>query len=231
MNQSCADDLYNLRDNHYDSFVDLLRDIYEKTSVNSRQLDILIKLDFFDEFGNAKELLRLVKMYDMFGTAKTLKKEKLANSDVVKAIVERHSIGTTKAGKESKSYTQLDNMAILNECETLVMSLGIKPMTIKEKAEIQKEYMGYVDIATGKQEDRPKLYILDVKTLKSKASGRVWARQITAQSIGSGKQSNYTITSKNYHEEFQVGDVILCKHLEKQKDYWHITNYEVLLNI
>lgn len=231
MNQSCADDLYNLRDNHYDSFVDLLRDIYEKTSVNSRQLDILIKLDFFDEFGNAKELLRLVKMYDMFGTAKTLKKEKLANSDVVKAIVERHSIGTTKTGKESKSYTQLDNMAILNECETLVMSLGIKPMTIKEKAEIQKEYMGYVDIATGKQEDRPKLYILDVKTLKSKASGRIWARQITAQSIGSGKQSNYTITSKNYHEEFQVGDVILCKHLEKQKDYWHITNYEVLVNI
>lgn len=231
MNQSCADDLYNLRDNHYDSFVDLLRDIYEKTSVNSRQLDILIKLDFFDEFGNAKELLRLVKMYDMFGTAKTLKKEKLANSDVVKAIVERHSIGTTKAGKESKSYTQLDNMAILNECETLIMSLGIKPMTIKEKAEIQKEYMGYVDIATGKQEDRPKLYILDVKALKSKASGKTWARQITAQSIGSGKQSNYTITSKNYHEEFQVGDVILCKHFEKQKDYWHITNYEVLINI
>ena len=231
MNQSCADDLYNLRDNHYDSFVDLLRDIYEKTSVNSRQLDILIKLDFFDEFGNAKELLRLVKMYDMFGTAKTLKKEKIANSDVVKAIVERHSIGVTKAGKESKSYTQLDNSAIMNECETLIMSLGIKPMTIKEKAEIQKEYMGYVDIATGKQEDRPKLYILDVKTLKSKASGKTWARQITAQSIGSGKQSNYTITSKNYHEEFQVGDIILCKHLEKQKDYWHITNYEVLVNI
>ena len=231
MNQSCADDLYNLRDNHYDSFVDLLRDIYEKTSVNSRQLDILIKLDFFEEFGNAKELLRLVKMYDMFGTAKTLKKEKLANSDVVRAIVERHSISVTKTGKESKSYSQLDNMAILNECETLIMSLGIKPMTIKEKAEVQREYMGYVDLATGKQEDRPKLYILDVKTLKSKASGRVWARQITAQSIGSGKQSNYTITSKNYHEEFQVGDVILCKHLEKQKDYWHITNYEVLVNI
>lgn len=231
MNQSCADDLYNLRDNHYDSFVDLLRDIYEKTSVNSRQLDILIKLDFFEEFGNAKELLRLVKMYDMFGTAKTLKKEKLANSDVVRAIVERHSIGVTKAGKESKSYTQLDNSAIMNECETLIMSLGIKPMTIKEKAEIQKEYMGYVDIATGKQEDRPKLYILDVKTLKSKTTGKTWARQITAQSIGSGKQSNYTITSKNYHEEFQVGDVILCKHLEKQKDYWHITNYQVLVNI
>ena len=231
MNQSCADDLYSLRDNHYNSFVDLLRDIYEKTSVNARQLDILIKLDFFEEFGNAKELLRLVKMYDMFGTAKTLKKEKLANSDVVKAIVERHSIGTTKAGKESKSYSQLDNMAILNECETLIMSLGIKPMTIKEKADIQKDYMGYIDLATGKQEDRPKLYIISVKELKSKVSGRIWARQITAQSVGSGKQSNYTITSKNYHEEFQVGDVILCKHLEKQKDYWHITNYEVLVNV
>lgn len=91
--------------------------------------------------------------------------------------------------------------------------------------------MGYVDIATGKQEDRPKLYILDIKTLKSKTTGRTWARQITAQSIGSGKQSNYTITSKHYHEEIKVGDVILCKHLEKQKDYWHITDYEVMLGI
>lgn len=126
MNQSCADDLYNLKDNHYDSFIDLLKDIYEKTSTNSRQLDILIKLDFFEEFGNAKELLRLVKMYDMFGTASQIKKEKLANSDVVRAIVERHSVGVTKAGKESKSYTQLDNVAILHECETLIMSLGIK---------------------------------------------------------------------------------------------------------
>ena len=231
MNQSCADDLYNLRGNHYSSFVDLLRDIYGKTSVNARQLDILIKLDFFEEFGNSRELLRLVKMYDMFGKAKKIGKEKLSNSDIVKAIVERHSISVTKAGKEAKSYSQLDNMAILNECETLVMSLGIKPMTIKEKADIQKDYMGYIDLATGRQEDRPKLYIIDIKELKSKTSGRVWARQITAQSIGSGKQSNYTITSKNYHEEFQVGDVILCKHLEKQKDYWHITNYQVLVNI
>lgn len=231
MNQSCADDLYNLRGNHYNSFVDLLRDIYGKTSVNARQLDILIKLDFFEEFGNSRELLRLVKMYDMFGKAKKIGKEKLVNSDIVKAIVERHSISVTKAGKEAKSYSQLDNMAILNECETLIMSLGIKPMTIKEKADIQKDYMGYIDLTTGRQEDRPKLYVIDIKELRSKATGRVWARQITAQSIGSGKQSNYTITSKNYHEEFQVGDVILCKHLQKQKDYWHITNYEVLINI
>ena len=231
MNQSCADDLYNLRDNHYNSFIDLLKDIYEKTSTNARQLEILIKLDFFEEFGNAKELLRLVKMYDMFGSSKTIKKEKLANSDVVRAIVERHSVGVTKAGKESKSYTQLDNTAILHECETLIMSLGIRPFTIKEKAEIQKEYMGYVDIATGKQEDRPKLYVLDVKVLKSKTSGRTWARQITAQSIGSGKQSNYTITSKHYHEEIKNGDVILCKNLEKQKDFWHITDYEVMVGI
>ena len=231
MSQSCADNLYNLRDNHYAFFVDLLKDIYEKKAADNRQLDILIKLDFFEEFGNPKELLRLVKMYDMFGKASKIKKEKLSNSDIVRAIVERHSVGVNKDGKESKTYSQLDNVAILHECETLIMSLGIKPFTIKEKAEVQKEYMGYIDIATGKQEDRPKLYILDIKTLKSKTTGRTWARQITAQSIGSGKQSNYTITSKYYHEEIQAGDVILCKHLEKQKDYWHITDYEVMLDV
>ncbi len=41
----------------FEMFSNLLVDIEEKTSVNSRQLDILIRLNFFSEFGENNELL------------------------------------------------------------------------------------------------------------------------------------------------------------------------------
>ncbi|MEC0212399.1 hypothetical protein [Paenibacillus ehimensis] len=41
----------------FEMFSKLLVDIEEKTSVNSRQLDILIRLNFFSEFGENNELL------------------------------------------------------------------------------------------------------------------------------------------------------------------------------
>lgn len=59
-NKTIAEELYNLRNNQYGNFVELLYDIAENTSLNMRQLDILIKLDFFSEFGNARLLNGIV---------------------------------------------------------------------------------------------------------------------------------------------------------------------------
>ena len=48
MNSAVANELYDLaHSREYTCFVDVLKDIDSKTSVNTRQLDILIKLDFF----------------------------------------------------------------------------------------------------------------------------------------------------------------------------------------
>ena len=57
MNEVVSEELFELSKNNYDNFVDLLVDITEKTSVNSRQIKILIKLDFFSMFGRSKFLL------------------------------------------------------------------------------------------------------------------------------------------------------------------------------
>lgn len=57
LNAQSADELYELRDNRYDCFTDLLYDIFVKTSVHSDQLEILIKLDYFEEFGDVNKLL------------------------------------------------------------------------------------------------------------------------------------------------------------------------------
>jgi len=82
--------------------MDLLKDLDEKTSINSRQLDILIKLDFFSDFGNQRELLRMVDLFfNIFkrGQAKQIKKTEVDGTPL-EEIVKRYAVGVTKSGGE-----------------------------------------------------------------------------------------------------------------------------------
>ncbi|MBG9766044.1 hypothetical protein ABD78_20095 [Paenibacillus polymyxa] len=67
MNTKIAEELFELRVNTYEYFIDLLVDISQKTSVNSRQLKILIMLNYFDDFGHSGYLM---KIFDEFNEGK-----------------------------------------------------------------------------------------------------------------------------------------------------------------
>ena len=72
MNDTVANEMYELRDSQYSYFTDLLYDLDEKTTLNSRQLDILIKLDFFSEFGDINKLLYVNQRYDEIAKKKRM---------------------------------------------------------------------------------------------------------------------------------------------------------------
>lgn len=76
LNEKVSEELYTLSQSHvYNNFIDLLIDISEKTSCNSRQLDILIKLDYFSDFGEANELIYIVsKFSELYVNGKGFKK-------------------------------------------------------------------------------------------------------------------------------------------------------------
>lgn len=74
MNDSVADELYELGKKSYDDFVDLLYDLVN-TSINSRQLDILIKIDFFSEFGEINKLLYIYEKFQLLYKIKQVKKD------------------------------------------------------------------------------------------------------------------------------------------------------------
>lgn len=74
-NGKSAEELYELSKNSYDDFIDLLYDIKHKTTLNSTQLDILIKLDFFSEFGDINTLLWITEEFDKLGDKKSIKKD------------------------------------------------------------------------------------------------------------------------------------------------------------
>lgn len=83
LNETVSEELYTLsQERVYSNFVDLLIDITEKTSCNSRQLDILIKLDYFSDFGEANQLTYITSKFNVLyvkgkGFKKNIKRSKI----------------------------------------------------------------------------------------------------------------------------------------------------------
>lgn len=63
-NRQISDELNKLSTNQYNSFAELLKDIRELTSLNSRQIGILINLGYFSEFGNNKKLSLIYEKFE-----------------------------------------------------------------------------------------------------------------------------------------------------------------------
>ena len=79
-------------------------------STNSRQLDILIQLDFFEQYGNAKELATINGHFDFYksGAMKTVKKEKIPSPDIEEIIARHATDKNAKGHPPPKSYTITD---------------------------------------------------------------------------------------------------------------------------
>lgn len=102
MGKHSGEELYALRDEKITTPYQLLRLIKERTSINSKQLDILVKLGFFDEFGDPCKLLKIIEYYNKFIDAKVIAKSKLEDWQL--DIVAKH------ARKETdKQYRDIDN--------------------------------------------------------------------------------------------------------------------------
>ena len=181
-NATIADELFSLRNNKYDYFMDLLIDIDRKTSVDARQLDLLIKLDFFSEFGNSRMLDYCVGFFRRFkeGNAKQMAKSLLANDKTLEEIVKRNSRAT------EKTYLDLNTIQILHECEEQTQIREPVDYPIGKKIEWQQEYLGYTNIQTGKSEDKLKLVVLGIRYLMTRDKSKCWAAELELMSIGTG---------------------------------------------
>lgn len=228
MSASIADELYELsKKNTYTHFIDLLSDINSYTAVNSRQIDILIKIDYFSKFGNQRELLRICDIFELFkkGTAKQIKKESIKDSPI-DTIVKKYSNDKTKSGAESKSYILLDIPTIMRECEQMIKETGMPDLSDLLKVRNFADIMGYTGYVSGKEEDRRKLYIKEVYPLKRKKDGVQFGYSVITQSIGSGVESRFTVFNRVFNNDpIQKDDVILCTGYERDGAYFTMTGY------
>ena len=59
-----ADELFRMRHNQYDTFVDLLAEMNGKTAFNTRTIEILIRMGYFEEFGSVGKLLSVMNAFN-----------------------------------------------------------------------------------------------------------------------------------------------------------------------
>ena len=226
----CAEELYELsHKKKYTRFMDVLLDIEKHTSLDSRQLDILIKIDFFSEFGNQRELFRIAELFDkMFksGEAKKISKDKVDGTPL-EPIIKKYSVGVTKSGGEAKSYTLLDIESILREVEDAVKAANLPDLSLILKVKNFEDAMGYIGYVSGNEEDRRKLYVSDIYELHRKKDGKQFGYSIITKSIGSGKDARFTVFNPVFNKEpIQKGDIIYCKAFERDGQYFRMTAYD-----
>ena len=168
-NAKIAEELLELSKNKYDTFVDLLKDIKEKTSLNSRQLTILTGLNFFSDFGNNKYLLNIIDIYDKFANSKIIAKNKMDALGVTDFLMAKY------AGKETKSqYRELDNHGLIQE---LCNRLKNESMNIVEQVRFDMEYLEYTTYVNPKMADYYYI-VVDFITYKDPCKPTVVLRNI-----------------------------------------------------
>lgn len=211
------------------SFMELLTWL-DRHGLKDSKVRPLVKIDYFQEFGNSAELLRLMDAFAFFkeGTAKTVKKDKL--NPEMEAFIKRHGTDKGAKGNELKSYSITDMPGLLEELEAHILSLSIPDLSFKLRAANHMDILGYVDLTTYKEADRRKLYILDRFEMKNRVTGTVWLYKLRCKSVGSGKMSMLDLQPWQMKElPVLVGDMIYAKRVHKSpKGYWNLVDYEVI---
>lgn len=232
MSKAMGAKLYECARQDHKSFFDVLKWLDER-SIKSAKVIPLVKIDYFNSFGNNVELLRLITWWDFFkqGTAKTISKGKL--SPAFEEMLSRYASDKSVKGEPLKSYKINDMDGLLEAIEEYVFSLHLEELPYRVKAANQNEILGYVDMTTQKEEDRRKLYLLDVRPLIGKwNAGKPWKYVFHCKSVGSGKVSQLSVTPYRYNNTIAKalkGDIILAKHVHKnEKGYWELDDYEIL---
>ena len=220
-----AEILFNIKDNSFTFFIDILFEL-SSSSIQLPQIDKLIKIDYFNEFGNAKELTEIKRWFDILkqGAAKQLSREHVVAE--IESIVGSHVSGQKKDGSPSKSFSVVDMYGLLTSLEKYIKSKNIEDHSYQEKMQVQLEILGYVDLTTNVPDDRRKLLITNTRELKSQ-DGITWGWAIFTRSIGTGKTARLTLRHKNYVKTpIYKADIIFASDVTKNKSgYWYLNEY------
>ncbi len=232
MNSTVAEELYEMsKKKDYTYFMDLLYDIEHQSSLNSRQLEILIQIDFFSEFGNQNALFKMLNIFNLFkgGDAKQIKKETVDGTKL-EGIVQKYAVGVTKSGGIAKSYTLLDIMSILRETEEVIRDMNLKDFSDTVKVRNFCEAMGYAGYVSGKDSDRRKLYVMDVYPARRKADNSIFGYNIYTKSIGSGIEARFTVFKTTYMKSpINKDDIIYCREYKRNGQYFNLYSYDKII--
>lgn len=138
MSSQVAEALYGMRDMQFENFVDVLFALQQiKDRPDSRQLDILIKIGYFEEFGPAKALLLGWEIFSKFCLSKKISLDKWDKMGYDIAILKANASNITE-----KTAGGLNNRGLILG---ILRSMKMPRTSIVDKLRWQAELLGYVD--------------------------------------------------------------------------------------
>ena len=203
MNAEVSERLYEMRDRHFDSFIDLIK-VFPG---NSRQLTILVELGYFSEFGKTQKLLRIIDLYNKYGGKKQLKKDKC---DIPEEIISKYATSTAAMYK----FTDVDGM--LSE---LIADIPDADIPIRLRLQSEQEYLGYPSTIIPNHRKLAVVMDADFK----------YSPKIKLYFLNDGTQVTAKLSKKSYAQNpFRTGD-ILSATLE-QRPKWERVGLEWVQN-
>lgn len=214
LNKQISKELYKLRDENFNSIIDLFLALKTRTNIQCNQLDILIRLDYFREFGAVLEIQEYLRIFDLFWQKSSknfrqqVNKNNITKLGLNKAIIEHNS------QERDKSYTKLDCKNIIRELYSLLPP--IPQMQEIDVIKTELELLGYIRYKTDFKTDRHRVFVLEINYGRSE----VINPKVKIYSIGTGKIAILKI--KRRLVNFKEHDIIKIKKLIQKPRYIYI---------
>lgn len=198
--QRCADTIYKLKDNTYKNFVELLYDM-KKAGLTQRQVLILIRIDYFSEFGSPGKLIKIQELFEKLNENVQLKKDKVDSLSIPHEIVEYYSGKVTE-----KQYNGVDVKGLLTHWADIMPFKNVDKIQL---ASWRYKYIGFCDIV-----DHDLKGCVLVTNVNTRYSPR-----ITVYALANGNTLDIKIQRKVFNEKpIEDGDILAIYEYEhKQK--------------
>jgi DNA polymerase-3 subunit alpha len=196
LNAEVSEKLYEMKDQSFNSFIDLLL-VFPG---NSRQREILCRLNYFSEFGGSLKLLKIAELYDKYYGKKIIKKDK---NDLPIELVSKYATSETE---KQYRFDPEGMSALLSE---LCDRIPNEDLPILAQINAQKEFLGYIDLVDPTKPT--KAIILDVNCK--------YTPKVTLYRLGDGQTVTAKLKKKSY-ESNPVSSGMIVDYRTEKKPAW-----------
>lgn len=183
----------------YTDFVDVM-DALSANSVEKNIIDKLIKINYFDDYGDVNTLLETARLYNLVRNAKTISKEKADKHGIPHGIL-------SKYGNETpKQFNKIDSVGLL---DALLERIEYKKLSLKEKLDNQKDILDIVSYVVPDMDKRV-YYVTGLEVKKTVTNIKLFE-------LYSGKTREAKMWTSQYERNlFSEKDILYIISLEKK---------------
>ena len=143
LNEQVAMELYEMRDIHFNNFMEFLRYTKNNTTARFNQIEALIKLEYFEEFGDIHYLLSCLEVFKKY-----FKRSELKKAEVEELHLDIDFVRSISIKETPKKFTGINMESFMHKL--VQMNYTEKPVSVGEIVANQMNYLGYLDIADKK---------------------------------------------------------------------------------